>query len=183
MRLLVHAFQPGPINDWGDGTWLAIARPESAPISQAGIAEGSTERSAVQGAINAYYTRLDAVRPAVVTVNNTFDAPSRSAVVPSDREFLRPALRVSWNRNVAVDVPSIRTMLQEAIASDPTPKLAMIYEDRDGNRTSRDIYPSELQNKRGGLGFGQEYLVAVDCDKDEPRTFRLDRIEQLERVA
>ena len=79
-----------------------------------------------------------------------------------------------------MDEQSIRSMLNEALATDPTPRLKMVYTDRDDNLTTRDIYPSQIEERPGRLGFRQPYLVAVDVEKDEPRTFRLDRIDTLE---
>jgi predicted DNA-binding transcriptional regulator YafY len=56
----------------------------------------------------------------------------------------------------------------------------MVYVDQGGNRTTRSIIPNKIEDRnRGVAGFPETYLVAYDLDKDEPRTFRVDRIESL----
>lgn len=76
---------------------------------------------------------------------------------------------------------SVRLLLELAIAAEETPRLCLTYDDRHGDRSTREIYPSKIEKKRmRGQAFQSEYLIAVDIDADMPKSFRLDRIVSLE---
>ena len=79
-------------------------------------------------------------------------------------------------RRVAVSLSGIKALLEEAIQKDATVEID--YEDAEGNSTTRLILPKSISEPRG---FGRyQYVSTFDLDKNEPRSFRLDRIEQVE---
>lgn len=88
--------------------------------------------------------------------------------------------RMSLSRRVAVSPADVRELVELAVArassfGDLNAEVTLDYEDAMGNTTSRVVRAIRLESK-----WGRDYLVAYDIAKDEPRQFRLDRIERAE---
>jgi hypothetical protein len=81
-------------------------------------------------------------------------------------------------RRVAVSLDAITELLKDAAAADPSYPVTIDYEDAEGSTTSRAILVNEIERK----GWGLDYVIAFDTTKQEPRTFRLDRIMRAEVV-
>lgn len=56
MKLTIETIPRGPRNEWGEGSMVALAYDERG-ISQGGVAEGWSERGAIQGAVNSFFDR------------------------------------------------------------------------------------------------------------------------------
>jgi predicted DNA-binding transcriptional regulator YafY len=94
-------------------------------------------------------------------------------------EVAREVKTLSLARRVAVDAAAIRVVLTEA---EPGDVLVIEYKDRDGDLTTRKIRLGSRGIHKPYRMWPEEYITAVDLEKDEPRTFRLDRIQRLELV-
>lgn len=152
----------------GDG-FIAVAVPDGQLFSKGSIGGGITERAAIQEAINAFFTRRDAE-----------EAASR---LPLDGPVTPPPGSGLLREIVAVTNRDIDRLLTRALAETPTPPLTMTYRDAEDALTTRDIIPIRVENRPRGTGFKEQYLIALDPAKYEPlRTFKLDRIERLERA-
>lgn len=176
MNLNIETFARGE-------SFIALVVPEGQLLSKGSVGGGSTERQAIQEGINAYFTRKDAEEAASRLPLDGPAAPSpftSPGVVTSGRALLR--------KNVVITLPNIERLLEQVIAEqdhgDPpsTCQLTMQYRDAEDNVTTRTIIPSRISKRPRGLGFPEPYLIAIDVAKDEPRTFKLDRIERLERA-
>lgn len=155
----------------GDG-FLAIALREGELLADAGICGEASERRAAIGAIHSYFNRQE--RPAAVVVHEPHPA-DESWVTNHEQRPQR------GGRLVYTDETSITRALREAVTTDGT--FHMVYRDQGGNLTERRITVSKVEDRhRGVAGFPETYAVAFDLDKDEPRTFRVDRIERLEAI-
>lgn len=181
MKLVIETFQPHP-GEWGDGSWIAIATPDGALLSESGLAGAITERRAVHDAINSYFTRRDDAAEAKAARKTLALDPVNT---PNAEWETKPAPAPSLNLLVAVSPAQIKAALQSAVADNdgagPKRTLTMSYEKEDGTPSVRDIIPYALDRKRAGFGHYVDYLDAIDVDVDEPRTFRLDRITRIER--
>jgi len=65
----------------------------------------------------------------------------------------------------------VRAVLEEACSQSFRPDAAFTYRDEAGTETRRDVEPREIVENGG-----EPLLVAWDYDRDDYRTFRLDRI-------
>lgn len=168
MRLIIEILTRETRGGDRDGGYLAICNTSGELLSKAGAGGGQTPREAAQEAINSYYARraADENRGGFVIE----PAPQLS---PTE---LLGAGSILDTRSES-DPARVIAFLRECVAIEPRPRLTLTYTNAKDVETTRDIYPSEIKETRGLRGFREEkYLVAVDCDKDEPRTFRLDRI-------
>lgn len=170
MRYIIETFQRE------NGDHVALFTPEGELLTTSGVGGGTTEREAVQAAANSYYSRA---------------AESEPFTLSSPRFVLRLGETETLGSQSILDhrcettQQGIVQFAKEAIASEPTPRLRLHYTDSQGTDSVRDIYPSEVKSTRPGYGgfLEERYLVAVDCEQDEPRTFRLDRIRALENAS
>ena len=71
-------------------------------------------------------------------------------------------------------LPSVDVLTRIASACRDHMKLKLTYKARDGKNTSRTIEPLRLAHTGS-----RWYLVAWDCQRDDWRTFRVDRVERL----
>jgi predicted DNA-binding transcriptional regulator YafY len=154
--------------------YVALCKFPDEPLSRAGIGEGSTQRQAAQQSINSYYSRREADANPLFSI--TFSEPLTEFAIASDKLGARSIL----DGRRETERAGVLAFLRSAIAADPTPQLSLEYEDADGVVTTRDIYPSSIEERPDPHFMVPVYLKAVDCAKDEPRTFRLDRIRAVE---
>lgn len=175
MRLVIETYLRATDDSSG---YLALAVPEGHQLGEAGVCGDESERRAIIGAVHSYFNRQE--RPVAVTVDKWIVQSDDHPVVD------RPA-------TAATDQSTIERVLREAIArrtADATIELAdgtapqfyMTYVDQGGVQTVRTIIPSRLERRGRESGFPETYLIAYDTAKDEPRTFRVDRIERLEAL-
>lgn len=149
---------------------LAIALTAGELLSTAGVGGGDTEREAIQQAVNSYFNRRE---PTELQLGPPSPLVMASAAPGAGSLLGCPARMTTF--------VGICNLLREALRQDLKPRLTMTYTDAENNTTERDIIPAELKPWRPRAGFEEDrYLVAIDCEKDEPRTFRLDRIKALE---
>lgn len=80
------------------------------------------------------------------------------------------AMTVSVHARPAELAPDLLTVL--AGACNDNERLAFAYEDRAGNATTRNVEPHRLAHAHEHVW----YLVAFDVDREDWRTFRVDRI-------
>lgn len=172
MSLIIEFMTRPTGGDWSET--VALARYSGEPLSKAGVGSGDSDREAAQEAINSYFTR------------RTTEAEAQRLVspqVPGARPVPATGAQSILGYRVESTPQGVLSFIREAIASEPTPRLTLTYIDAQDAETVRDIYPSEVKEAQETVSrpFSEPfYLVAVDCDKDEPRTFRLDRIVRLE---
>jgi hypothetical protein len=81
---------------------------------------------------------------------------------------------------LATDYMDIMALLQQAARSGE--ELALTYRDSADRLTDRRVTVSGIEKRRVGLGFQEDYLRAFDTEKQEPRTFKVDRIVELREV-
>jgi hypothetical protein len=186
-------------------SYVAVAHYEGQIIAKGGVGSGHSERSAAQEAINSLFEREDersrAVQPLLGqpgVLACTFD---ENAAKPPTDDFglsddifasqpIPPAVSTSqrgdFGKGEFVGHAAIREKLAWAIASKATGDsfgITIHYTDARGNSTVRNIDPIELKDNEerrfGSFRIGGEMLVAIDLDKDEPRHFKVDRIDKL----
>jgi predicted DNA-binding transcriptional regulator YafY len=121
----------------------------------------SSERAAIQQAINVYFRVEEAKSAPTVTLT----APS---YVPHPYQ---------WNDSPA----HIKRRLLEAAKRQGSHRhrVTIRYEDASGAVTERNILVSEYDSS----GFAYDKIVAYDEAKQEPRTFRVDRVLAVKDVA
>lgn len=176
MRLIIELLtRDAGTGDARDDTYYAIARYDGMVVGKAGVGSG-TERAAAQEAINSFYARQQA--EALWRDQSPIGEPS---VVPST-DPVAPAAVSILDRRVETTERGILAFLREAIGMDTKPLLSMTYIDARDAETERTIIPFEIEDKAAPTFPVPTYLKAIDADKDEPRTFRLDRIAKLETV-
>lgn len=150
-----------------DGEHIALVKQDDEELRAAKVGSGPSPRAAVQDAVNAYFA------------GQTEPLLDPSEVVEANP--VEPSLGMGWIR--AARTPgSIRALLEQA-AADSEVKVRFQYEDASGNRMVRTVLPSKVEDRRRGAGFKTAYLIAFDQDRDDMRTFLLDRIEWVEVVA
>lgn len=193
-RLVIESYERAV----GDSTgWLAVAIREGQQFSEAGVCGDPDERRAIIGAVHSYFNRQE--RPAAVVVHEPH--PADEWVTTRSAPPQRPQ-RCMWAvegecgpqgcngcehggagkpRFVYTDESAIEQALKAAVTTEAV--FQMVYRDQGGNLTERRITVSKVEDRhRGVAGFPETYAVAFDLDKDEPRTFRVDRIERLEAI-
>jgi hypothetical protein len=78
---------------------------------------------------------------------------------------------------------AIRSILEDSVAQRTDsyqPTVWIDYEDIHGNVTSnRLVEPVRIEERRPGFGFKEPYLYARDVEKQEFRTFKLDRVTKV----
>lgn len=151
------------------GGVLAVACPEGALLSDAGVGGSDIERSAVQQAINAYYNNADARDRAA----HPLSVPEHPAETWLKTES-RHVTGKSVTANVAVDPAGIKDLLTHAAKQNLT--VSITGEKVDGDlylgRTLRP-YPQD----REGLVSGW------DVEAGATRTFRIDGINRAEIIG
>lgn len=184
MRLIIELLtRDAGTGDARDDGYVALANYDGELVSKAGVGAGDTHRQAAQEALNSLFSRRAAEADAARLVSPVAEAFPFTLSSPI-AVITEPGAGSILDRRVEQSPEGVLRFLREALRSEPTPRLTLHYEDGEGSETVRDIYPSEIRDGRGARGFEEpRYLVAVDCDKDEPRTFRLDRIIQLETAT
>lgn len=81
--------------------------------------------------------------------------------------------------NRAETPDAIRKLLEDSIGSGRT--LHLHYRDRAGNETQREIVPTAIKQEQwNSAPFKEDYVMAVDVELAEPRSFKLSRIIALE---
>jgi hypothetical protein len=162
-RLLVETF----VRE-GGGT-VAFVCESSELLSSGACGGGVSERNAVMEAMNAYYNKT---QPFII---------GPDVVVPHQRDSVEPHSTPSTARikRGAASTERIKELLIEVLSLDDVPQMQLGYSTENGIESSRAIVPIRVEQRRAGLGFQTDYLVALDVAKDEPRTFRMDRIERL----
>lgn len=159
MQLRIETFQRST-----GGEYVAVVAAEGELLSSGACGGGITERNAVTEAINAYFNKGTELR---------IEAPAAYATIPY-------AANVdNLLRRRASTPAQIRILVDELLATDGA-TATIEYEDRNGAITTRNIAVSRREAHRVSGGFSEDYLVAVDLDIDEPRSFRLDRIHWME---
>lgn len=128
---------------------------------------GDTEREAAAAAINAYFREPP----------TSFIAPALSTPSGGNAET------TVWESDNApfYDLNGAVRLIEDAISLKQN--ILLHYTDARDNSSVRKIEPSRIEERRGTHGFFEAtYLIAVDVDKDEPRTFRLDQIKRMEII-
>lgn len=174
MNLVVETFQNGE-------RWLAVICPAGSLMSEGRVGAGVTERAAVQQAVNAYYKNdsepwLGTGQPGTQEGRIAAALPNLSTPTPAER---RGALNHSLGRVYTTNLQ--RALLVTAIEN--REEVVMEYSDASETRTERTIRPVKIETRRPGSGFSEDYLIAVDVEKDEPRTFRFSRIKSVGKVV
>lgn len=77
--------------------------------------------------------------------------------------------RLSWGADVAAEQPVISPLYSAILDRVP---VGFAYEAANGQTTNRTVHPYALTHTRGNW-----YLVALDTEKEEPRTFKASRIK------
>ena len=186
-------------------SYVAVAHYEGQIIAKGGVGAGGSERSAAQEAINSLFEREDersrAVQPLVGqpgVLACTFDENAAAPVtenfglsddifasqsIPRAGSTVEPGV---FGKGEYVGHAAIREKLAWAIANKATGDqlgITIHYTDARNSSTVRNIDPVELKSNEerrfGSFRIGGEMLVAIDLDKDEPRHFRVDRIDKL----
>ena len=123
------------------------------------LAAGGTVAGAEEAALSAL-TKLDRMMPPLLRAEvRALHSATGSLVGPSER--------------IGAD-----TLLLIAQACREAVRVRFQYADRDGAETSRSVEPVQM------ITTGQRwYLMAYDVDRQDWRTFRLDRMHQLETTA
>lgn len=156
--------------DGRDDSYVALCNYSGELLSKAGVGAGDTERQAAQEAVNSYFTRRAADEQPSMAF--TLSSPVITLGTPAPR----PARLATTRQEIAA-------LARDSINKDDSPPLTLVYEDADGDETTREIIALDVEEGRTGLGFREDrYLKAIDVAKDEPRTFRIDRIKSLERT-
>lgn len=180
MNLLIRVFADGE-------NFVAVCAPSGALWSAGACGGGSSERSAVQEAINSYFKRkeeqrlaehqpfIDPVAPAPV-----MPQPALTQDVP-----FQPLSDEIFSVNVAVDPEGFERLLSAELERGPVEArdaFTLHYEDRNGVSTVRSIRPWALGHRASSVDvFPRPYLVAEDLSNGERRTFYLERMKRLER--
>lgn len=145
----------------GQDDYLAIACPEGSLLSDAGVGGGSTDQHAAQQALNAYFSRRDAVA--------------------RDQPLLHETLPVTGTvrtLNVAVDPASIEALLRDAIEREAC--VSITGEKVDGTQYAfRRVWPTSVH---GGAFTGTKYLHCRDAIHGQDRVFRVDLMTRAEVV-
>lgn len=180
MRLIIELLtRDAHTGDARDDSYIALASYEGDLLSKAGVGAGSTHRQAAQEAINSLFSRRDAE----AATNEPFILRDASITLHASHPALAGAGSLLDHR-VETEQRNIIAFLRESIAAIPKPHLSMEYRDAQGTETVREIVALEITQTHPPGGFLEDrYLKAIDLDKDEPRTFRLDRITRLELAA
>lgn len=145
-------------------------------MSESGIGGASTERQAIQQAVNSYFNRRDERETAKLLL-----VPEAAAPLPVEDPVIRPVGRAALR--VAVDSAGMKALLQEAAADEG--QVLITGKKVNGDRYAvRRIKPFAIREQRGGrFGFTEAYLQCEDVSSGESRTFRMDGIERVEACA
>lgn len=142
----------------GDESYLAVACPETALLSEAGVGGGDTERAAVTQAINSFYTRRE--QAAVAT-----------RVCVRDDQWSGASIQ---SAQVAVDEVGIRAMLARATEAQKPVRISGLKV--NGDSYDRLVRPYTLRDS--------DDIVSVwDDAAGATRSFRIDGIERAVWVA
>lgn len=174
-----------------DSPWVAIICEQGDKIENGRIGMGVTERAAVQSAINGFYaSRQTAPRVVQPTEAERTVGPEPlfSATIPRGvrrsseaNEGVAPEHPAdAWRRTTPIfTTPSgVMMALRNAILQEQA--VILHYVDARGASTRRVIKPYKIEERRPGSGFAENYLIALDVEKDEPRTFRMSNIDRIE---
>lgn len=165
MRLRILTLDPAD----GDTEFTALVKQDDEHLRNARAGQGPSERAAIQDAVNNYF----AAQADGLLVDD--DPP-----VDSQPRWTPPA---DTSTATYQTKGAIRTLLEMAAGDQiDSTRVEIAYEDGDGNRTTRVIIPTEIEEKRAGAGFLEVYVTAFDIGKDDARTFRLDRIKSARSV-
>lgn len=145
-----------PVRWDGDADWCAEIELSNVPGASVVYRTGDKATAAAQAIQLA--ERVDA-----------FLGPVREA--PLDTPSLNLAVRV------AVEPVAIRRLVEDAAKAGWT--LVIDYIDARGDKSCRRVIPSERGIFKTHV-FGEGMIATRDLDKNEPRTFRIDRIQRAE---
>ena len=143
----------------GEHSFLAVAYPQGALLSDAGVGGGDSEREAIVQAVNSYFKRREQA-----------EAASTSFI-----EQERDICGGFRSKKVVRALPDIRNLLQEAAGNGDD--VFISGKKTTGNRyNNRRVTPYRVWEGPTGT----EYLSCEDANSGEDRSFRLDGIERVE---
>lgn len=152
--------------DAQDGV-LAIAVRGAGLVSNGGLGLADTERAAVEQAVRSLFMREAAYAAA--------DASQAKVVHDPEPDVVRESAGVSAGE-IHTSVAAIEGVLRNAAAI-PGCELRLTYRDARGNVSLRRVKVAEVESDAA-----HDYVKVYDLDIDEPRTFRLDRVEAVEAL-
>ncbi|UVI37524.1 helix-turn-helix transcriptional regulator [Brevibacterium spongiae] len=79
-----------------------------------------------------------------------------------------------WQGPIEQSIPDADTLIELADAATEHRQVSFMHERRDGGLSMRQVQPHRLATLSG-----RWYLVAFDCDRNDWRSFRVDRINRV----